>query len=107
MSGLPAPPATVQADQRAQEYSNSYKQQPSYGGHDYKKSYRHKRAVIPLVMPRRKIEEGIAMFEEMRKTVATLKQDTATGAVKLLNKQIEAASNLFNQTLTALQKKIM
>merc|ERR1712117_688722 len=36
-----------------QEYSNSYKQQPSYGGHDYKKSYRHKRAVIPLVMPRR------------------------------------------------------
>merc|ERR1712154_410543 len=86
-------------------------EEPSYktigGGYDYKKSYRHKRAVIPLVMPRRKIEEGIAMFEEMRKTVATLKQDTATGAVKLLNKQIEAASNLFNQTLTALQKKIM
>merc|ERR1712154_297308 len=92
-----------------QEYSKrkSFKQQPSYGGRDYKKSYRHKRAVIPLVMPRRKIEEGLKMFQDMRTTVATLKQETATDAVKLLNKQIEAASNLFNQTLTAFQKKIM
>merc|ERR1712244_12263 len=92
-----------------QEYSKrkSFKQQPSYGGRDYKKSYRHKRAVIPLVMPRRKIEEGLKTFQDMRTTVATLKQETATDAVKLLNKQIEAASNLFNQTLTAFQKKIM
>merc|ERR1712154_620009 len=89
-----------------QEYSNSYKQQPSYGGHDYKKSYRHKRAVIPLVMPRRKIEEGIAMFQDMRDTVATLKQETATGAVALLNQQIQAASELFERMLGALQTKI-
>merc|ERR1712115_109569 len=91
-----------------QEYpkSKSYKQQPSYGGQDYKKSYRHKRAIIPLVMPRRKIDEGLKMFEEMRKTVATLKQETATEAVKLLNKQIEGASNLFEQMLASMQKKI-
>merc|ERR1712177_208276 len=56
--------------------SKSYKQQPSYGGQDYKKSYRHKRAVIPLVMPRRKLEEGLKMFQEMSKTVAKLKTDT-------------------------------
>merc|ERR1712154_415527 len=56
---------------------------------------------------KRKIEEGLKMFQDMRTTVATLKQETATDAVKLLNKQIEAASNLFNQTLTAFQKKIM
>merc|ERR1712241_658804 len=49
---------------RYEQYSKSksYKQQPSYGGQDYRKSYRHKRAVIPLVMPRRKLDEGIAMF---------------------------------------------
>ena len=91
-----------------QEYSKSksYKQQPSYGGQDYKKSYRHKRAIIPLVMPRRKIDEGLKMFEEMRKTVATLKQETATEAVKLLNKQVEGASKLFQQMLASMQKKI-
>merc|ERR1712122_412638 len=91
-----------------QEYpkSKSYKQQPSYDGQDYKKSYRHKRAVIPLVMPRRKIEEGIAMFQDMRDTVATLKQETATGAVALLNQQIQAASELFERMLGALQTKI-
>merc|ERR1712177_92862 len=58
--------------------SKSYKQQPSYGGQDYKKSYRHKRAILPVVMPRRKIEEGLKMFQEMSKTVAKLKTDTAT-----------------------------
>merc|ERR1712177_1590 len=91
-----------------EEYSKSksYKQQPSYGGQDYKKSYRHKRAVIPVVMPRRKIEEGLKMFQDMRTTVATLKKDTATEAVKLLNKQIEGASNLFERMVKALQTKI-
>merc|ERR1712027_276037 len=91
-----------------QEYpkSKSYKQQPSYGDQDYKESYRHKRAVIPLVMPRRKIEEGIAMFQDMRDTVATLKQEMATGAVALLNQQIQAASELFERMLGALQTKI-
>merc|ERR1712177_7391 len=91
-----------------QEYSKSksYKQQPSYGGQDYKKSYRHKRAILPVVMPRRKIEEGLKMFQDMRKTVATLKTDTATDAVALLNKQIEGASNLFQRMLGALQTKI-
>merc|ERR1711884_868839 len=64
-----------------------YKQRPSYGGQDYKKSYRHKRAILPVVMPRRKIEEGLKMFQDMRKTVAKLKTDTATDAVALLNKQ--------------------
>merc|ERR1712039_342773 len=34
------------------------------------KSYKHKRAIIPLVMPRRKMEEGIKMFQDMRGTVA-------------------------------------
>merc|ERR1711884_946885 len=86
--------------------SKSYKQQPSYGGQDYKKSYRHKRAIIPVVMPRRKIEEGLKMFQDMRKTVAKLKTDTATDAVALLNKQIEGASNLFQRMLGALQTKI-
>merc|ERR1719471_1833082 len=91
-----------------QEYpkSKSYKQQPSYGGQDYKKSYRHKRAVIPVVMPRRKIEEGLKMFQDMRTTVATLKQETATGAVALLNKQVEGASKLIQQMLASMQKKI-
>ena len=91
-----------------QEYSKSksYKQQPSYGGQDYKKSYRHKRAILPVVMPRRKIEEGLKMFQDMRKTVAKLKTDTATDAVALLNKQIEGASNLFQRMLGALQTKI-
>merc|ERR1712241_1560215 len=86
--------------------SKSYKQQPSYGGQDYKKSYRHKRAILPVVMPRRKIEEGLKMFQDMRKTVAKLKTDTATDAVALLNKQIEGASNLFQRMLGALQTKI-
>merc|ERR1712177_131619 len=86
--------------------SKSYKQQPSYGGQDYKKSYRHKRAILPLVMPRRKLEEGLALIEGMRKTVAKLKTDTATDAVALLNKQIEGASNLFQRMLGALQTKI-
>merc|ERR1711992_517760 len=91
-----------------QEYSKSksYKQQPSYGGQDYKKSYRHKRAILPVVMRRRKIEEGLKMFQDMRKTVAKLKTDTATDAVALLNKQIEGASNLFQRMLGALQTKI-
>merc|ERR1712241_276035 len=91
-----------------QEYSKSktFKQQPSYGGQDYKKSYRHKRAILPVVMPRRKIEEGLKMFQDMRKTVAKLKTDTATDAVALLNKQIEGASNLFQRMLGALQTKI-
>merc|ERR1712038_1947019 len=87
--------------------SKSYKQQPSYGGQDYKKSYRHKRAILPIVMPRRKMEEGIKMFQEMSKTVAALKKNTSIDAVALLNKQIQGASDLFNQTLTALQRKIM
>merc|ERR1712177_86599 len=87
--------------------SKSYKQQPSYGGQDYKKSYRHKRAVIPLVMPRRKLEEGLKMFQEMSKTVVNLKTSTATEAVKLLNKQIEGASDLFKQMLESLKKKTM
>merc|ERR1712241_284162 len=91
-----------------QEYSKSktYKQQPSYGGQDYKKSHRHKRAILPVVMPRRKIEEGLKIFQDMRKTVAKLKTDTATDAVALLNKQIEGASNLFQRMLGALQTKI-
>ena len=92
-----------------QEYpkSKSYKQQPSYGGQDYKRSYRHKRAVIPLVMPRRKLEEGIALIEGMRDTVVNLKTSTATDAVKLLNKQIEGASELFKKMLESLKKKTM
>merc|ERR1712223_2129958 len=91
-----------------QEYSKSmsYKQQPSYGSQDYKKSYRHKRAIIPLVMPRRKMEEGIKMFQDMRGTVAELKKDTANDAVALLNKQVEGASELFQRMLTALENKI-
>merc|ERR1712156_438048 len=84
----------------------SYKQQPSYGGQDYKKSYRHKRAILSIVMPRRKIEEGIKMFQDMRETVATLKKDTSKDAVELLNKQIEGASKLFQRMLGALQTKI-
>merc|ERR1712027_198259 len=92
-----------------QEYpkSKSYKQQPSYDGQDYKKSYRHKRAVIPLVMPRRKLEEGIALIEGMRETVVKLKTDTATDAVALLNKQIKGASDLFKKMLESLKKKTM
>merc|ERR1712156_790529 len=86
--------------------SKSYKQQPSYGGQDYKKSYRHKRAILPIVMPRRKMEEGIKMFQDMRETVATLKKDTSKDAVELLNKQIEGASKLFQRMLGALQTKI-
>merc|ERR1712039_771236 len=91
-----------------QEYSKSksYKQQPSYDGQDYKKSYRHKRAIIPLVMPRRKLEEGIKMMKDMRETVATLKTTTANDAVALLNKQVEGASELFQRMLTALENKI-
>merc|ERR1712039_484050 len=91
-----------------QEYSKSksYKQQPSYDGQDYKKSYRHKRATIPLVMPRRNLEEGIKMMEDMRETVATLKTTTANDAVALLNKQVEGASELFQRMLTALENKI-
>merc|ERR1711948_25275 len=91
-----------------QEYSKSksYKQQPSYDGQDYKKSYRHKRAIIPLVMPRRKMEEGIKMFQDMRGTVAELKKDTSKDAVELLNKQIDGASKLFQRMLGALQTKI-
>merc|ERR1712038_142774 len=91
-----------------QEYSKSksYKQQPSYDGQDYKKSYRHKRAILPIVMPRRKMEEGIKMFQDMRETVATLKKDTSKDAVELLNKQIEGASKLFQRMLGALQTKI-
>merc|ERR1712038_308019 len=86
--------------------SKSYKQQPSYDGQDYKKSYRHKRAILPIVMPRRKMEEGIKMFQDMRETVATLKKDTSKDAVELLNKQIEGASKLFQRMLGALQTKI-
>merc|ERR1712039_708536 len=87
-------------------YGSSYKQQPSYGSQDYKKSYRHKRAIIPLVMPRRKLEEGIKMMKDMRETVATLKTTTANDAVALLNKQVEGASELFQRMLTALENKI-
>merc|ERR1712027_5260 len=93
------------------EYEGShyeeYQHQPSYGGQDYKKSYRHKRAVIPLVMPRRKLEEGIALIEGMRETVVKLKTDAATDAVALLNKQIKGASDLFKKMLESLKKKTM
>merc|ERR1712117_696750 len=79
-----------------QEYSKSksYKQQPSYGGQHYKQSYRHKRA-IPLVMPRRKLEEGIAMIRDMSNTLRDLKSQTNTRATELLNAQIQGASDLF------------
>merc|ERR1712117_692823 len=92
-----------------QEYSKSksYKQQPSYGGQDYKKSYRHKRAVIPLVMPRRKLEEGIKMIQDMRTTLVDLKKTVNDARVKILNDEIQAASDMFNQMLTAVQNKIM
>merc|ERR1712078_401654 len=92
-----------------QEYSKSksYKQQPSYGGQDYKKSYRHKRAVIPLVMPRRKLEEGIKMIQDMRTTLVDLKKTVNDARVKILNDEIQAASDMFNRMLTAVQNKIM
>merc|ERR1711879_848579 len=90
-----------------QEYSkNKYTQQPSYGGHDYKKSYRHKRAILPVVMPRRKIEEGIKMMEDMRVTLTKLKEDTNTAAVKILNDQIQGASDLFQRMLKAVENKM-
>jgi len=91
-----------------QEYSKSksYKQQPSYDGQDYKKSYRHKRAILPLVMPRRNLEEGIKMMEDMRATLTKLKEDTNTAAVTALNRQVQGASELFKRMLEAVQKKI-
>jgi len=99
---------TIVGGYKGSHYEQEYSKSKSYkhGGQDYKKSYRHKRAIIPVVMPRRKIEEGLKMFQDMRTTVATLKQDTATEAVKLLNKQIEGASNLFERMVKALQTKI-
>merc|ERR1712241_714566 len=92
-----------------EQYSKgkSYKQQPSYGGQDYKKSYRHKRAILPVVMPRRKIEEGIKMIQDMRTTLVDLKKTVNDARVKILNDEIQAASDMFNRMLTAVQNKIM
>jgi len=85
--------------------SKSYKHQPSYGGKDYKQSYRHKRS-LPLVMPRRKLEEGIAMIKDMSETLRDLKKATNTKAVELLNEQIQGASNLFQRMLKSMENKI-
>merc|ERR1712117_478353 len=98
---------TIGGGYKGSHYEQEYQHEPSYGGQDYKKSYRHKRAVIPLVMPRRKLEEGIALIEGMRETVVKLKTDTATDAVALLNKQIKGASDLFKKMLESLKKKTM
>jgi len=90
-----------------QEYSKSksYKHQPSYGGQDYKQSYRHKRS-LPLVMPRRKLEEGIKMIRDMSTTLRDLSRNTNTKAVELLNEQIQGASDLFQRMLTSMENKI-
>jgi len=96
---------TIGGGYKGSRYGQEYKHQPSYGGQDYKKSYRHKRA-IPLVMPRTKLEEGIKMIKDMSKTLADLKTSTNTKAVELLNEQIQGASGLFKRMLESLEKKI-